>query len=357
MISKIDFNPNWISLPGNTINDILDQMNMSHETFARKLGVNDFFIEKLLNGQLQITSSIAENLSRILGTSTEFWINRQEQYHLFLNEIQSRNEKAWLKQLPIADMLSLGWISQGENLVETCLKFFETKNIHTWQEKYSNLVSQTAFRTSQAFQTELGAVAAWLRQGEIIADSIRCENWNENQFLESLVTIRKLTKKKQPKDFLTELINICSESGVAVSIVRTPRGCHASGATKFLNHNKALLQLSFRYLSDDQFWFSFFHEAGHLVLHNKKNLFIESIDDNNSLEESEANSFAGELLIPHDLHSELATLRGNKRKIISFAMKAGVSPGIVIGQLQHYGYIDRSYLNGYKRRYDWGDIF
>lgn len=119
-----------------------------------------------------------------------------------------------------------------------------------------------------------------------------------------------------------------------------------------------MLLLSFRYLSDDHFWFTFFHEAGHIVLHKSNAAFIEdnSPDKNYSNEEKEANIFAGEILIPHELQGELSRLRGNKRNIISFAMKAGVSPGIVVGQMQHRGIIDHKYLNSFKRRYDWNDI-
>ena len=145
---------------------------------------------------------------------------------------------------------------------------------------------------------------------------------------------------------------------MAVVISRTPFGCRASGATKFLDNDKAMLLLSFRYLSDDHFWFTFYHEAGHIVLHKSKSPIIEENSSNKtySEEEREANLFAGEVLIPHELQSELSRLRGNKRNIISFAMKAGVSPGIVVGQMQHRGIIDHKYLNSYKRRYDWEEI-
>jgi HTH-type transcriptional regulator / antitoxin HigA len=33
--------------------------------------------------------------------------------------------------------------------------------------------------------------------------------------------------------------------------------------------------LSFRYKTNDHFWFSLFHELAHLLLHGKKSLFLE----------------------------------------------------------------------------------
>ena len=81
-------------------------------------------------------------------------------------------------------------------------------------------------------------------------------------------------------------------------IVPAPSGCKVSGATLFPQQDKALLLLSFRYLSDDHFWFSFFHEVGHLLLHGIEKIFLEGVDEINQNDEEEANKFAAELLIP-----------------------------------------------------------
>jgi len=112
--------------------------------------------------------------------------------------------------------------------------------------------------------------------------------------------------------------------------------------------------LSFRFLTDDQFWFTFFHEAGHLLLHGNRRLFLEGVGANKEAEEAEANKFAEDILIPPQFARELAELRLETRNILSFAKRLGVSPGIIIGQLQHNGRVDPSKLNSFKRRYQWG---
>jgi HTH-type transcriptional regulator/antitoxin HigA len=154
------------------------------------------------------------------------------------------------------------------------------------------------------------------------------------------------------------LIKICSDSGVAVVIVKTPSGCRASGVTKFISPDRPLLLLSFRYLTDDQFWFTFFHEAAHLILHNDRSIFIEEINNSGlvSQQEAEANDFAAEELISHELRTQLAKIPLTKRSIVGFAIQAGISPGIVIGQLQHIGRVDHKRLNTFKRRYTWDSI-
>jgi Zn-dependent peptidase ImmA (M78 family) len=356
MENLLEFKPNWASIPGNTIREVLVTKKFTIPALASKMQTTPEFINDLINGQNQITQDVAENLSKYLGASTDFWLKREEQYRNIL--AQNYNPESWIKELPIKDMIKFGWIKDVTDKVGECLAFFDVPDVKTWRLKYSELLKTTSFRTSPTFKTDHAATAAWLRHGEIAAKKIECKKWDENSFEKALYEIKTLTRKKNPKDFIPDLLKACAECGVAVIISPTPVGCRASGATKFLNDEKAMLLLSFRYLSDDHFWFTFYHEAGHIMLHKSKSPIIEenSSIKNYSDEEKEANIFAGEVLIPQHLQSELSLIRGNKRNIINFAVKAGVSPGIVVGQMQHHGIIDHKYLNSYKRRFNWEEI-
>ena len=209
--------------------------------------------------------------------------------------------------------------------------------------------------TGRTPEARPASVAVWIRRGEIDASKIDCKPWNSKLFEASLQEIRSLTKIKDPQQFIPRLQSICSENGVAVVIARTPKGCPASGATKFLSDNKALLMLSFRHLTDDHFWFAFFHEAGHLILHGK-NLFLEGTDLTPAIEEGQANEFAERTLIPAEFKNELLGLRAhNAREIIKLAVKMGVSPGIVVGQLHHLGLVSHKALKTLQRHYKWDE--
>jgi HTH-type transcriptional regulator / antitoxin HigA len=357
MSESSTFRPNWTSPPGETISDMLKERQLSVGIFAKKLNQSQKYIEGLLKGYEIITDDIAKKLEGTLGGSSDFWLTREFQYREDLERVTKVEQEAWLKELPIKDMISFGWISGAKNLATECLTFFNVANVKTWRQVYNESVAVTSFRKSPTFKSEYGAVAAWLRQGEVLGEQLDCKPWNARLFEKTLEEIKPLTRKKRPKDFLPALTKACAECGVAVAIVRTPTGCRASGATRFVAQNRALLLLSFRYLSDDQFWFTFFHEAGHLLLHGSKAIIIEGMTEVDDYEkEREANLFAGEILIPHTRQQQLSRIRGNKRDIINFAMSAGVSPGIVVGQMQHHGYIDKKYLNTFKRRYSWEEI-
>jgi plasmid maintenance system antidote protein VapI len=360
MLNTSTFQPNWTSTPGDTIVDILKERNISIDHFANQMESSREYIEKLIVGQNEITEETSKKLAKLLGSSVDFWLRREFQYREDQVRLRQVAEASWLKLLPITDMVKYGWIKQEvSKSVKSLLLYFGVDSINDWHLKYEAEMGQVSFRTSSSFKQQPAAVAAWLRQGEIQSQSITCQKWNCELFRETLYEIKKLTKIKDPVDFLPKLAKLCAKCGVAIAIARTPLGCQASGVTKFLTADRALIMLSFRYLTDDHFWFTFFHEAGHLILHGKRAVFVEEVGKNRliSQEEEEANIFAGEMLIPSNMRSELMKLAvSNKRSIIGFATKAGISPGIVIGQLQYAGKLEHHRMNSYKRKYSWENM-
>jgi HTH-type transcriptional regulator / antitoxin HigA len=362
MAENQDFQPDWASTPGDTIVDILEERNLSPAEFAHRMGYSIEQVHELLHGRVVITIEIARKLEGAIGGSATFWMLRDSQYRddvARLNRgVQGTGGAEWLHELPLKDMLKFGWlgsVSRSGGELAACLRFFGVNDVETWRESYRDVLEMAAFRTSPTFASQPAAVAAWLRRGEIESESINCETWDAQRFQEILSAIRSLTRRKDPNLFIPELKKRCAECGVAVAIVRAPAGCRASGATRFLSLSKALLLLSFRYLSDDHFWFTFFHEAGHLLLHGKKVLFLEGAGMSSTREEEEANDFAARTLVPPEFRAALFRLRADGREVIRFARQIGVSPGIVVGQLQHLKRIRRNQLNNLKRRYSWGD--
>jgi HTH-type transcriptional regulator/antitoxin HigA len=332
-------------------------------SLAAKLNVTTSETTSLLAGMSDLSRLIAEKLSSILGGSTEYWMKREAQFRADLAKIpiERRYDADWLNAMPYADLVRLGWLKNrvGDNeRAEEVLNFFGIFLSAQWRLRYTPAVVGKAFRTSPSFDTHHEAVTAWLRQGERIGVAIECRNWNPIKFRERLIEVRKLTKNKFPTTFIPELRMICADCGVALVIARTPSGCHASGATQFLSKNKALLMLSFRFKTDDQFWFSFFHEAGHLLVHDIDEIFIdEQIGRHtDSKEEDEANQFAADLLVTKENRAEMLTLPLRAADVIRFAVKNGVSPGIVVGQMQYAGVLEYNHLHKLKRRYSEADI-
>ena len=356
MVRDHEFRPDWVSSPGDTISDILGERARSVAEFAQDMGYTTEDAKDLLEGRATITIGIARQLERVLGGSVEFWMSRDFQYRQDSARLHAADDE-WLTELPIGDMIKFGWlrlVPRPSDEMTACLRFFNVPSVAAWRQVYAQLLDMVAFRTSPSFESRPAAVAAWLRQGEIESEAIECAPWDPKHFEESLTSIRSLTRQKDPARFIPQLRRSCAAGGVALVVVRPPNGCRASGATRFLSQYKALLLLSFRHLSDDQFWFSFFHEAAHLLLHGDR-FFLEGVDAPTTKEEEEANEFAGRTLVPVEFRPAMLSLRPHGREVIRFARRLGVSPGIIVGQLQHYGRINHNQLNSLKRRFRWKD--
>lgn len=360
MNTESDFTPRWSSAPGATISAALKERRMSIAEFAALIGEQEGRVRELLDGRIPVSVALARALADVIGGSAEFWLTRDFQYRGDVERLRREEERAWLKELPVGDMVRFGWLKPTPRPAEeaqACLNFFAVPSVEAWRARYAGVMHAAAFRNSRSFDSRPGAVAAWLRQGELQAQALDCAEWRPGGFLEVLKLARGLTRQKDPARFLPRLVRSCSDVGVAVVVVRAPAGCRASGATFFRQPGKAVLMLSFRHLSDDHFWFTFFHEAGHLLLHGADRVFVENIESTRlrATEESEADAFAAEWLIPSQLRNEMLMLPPRVEEVIRFAVRAGVAPGIVVGQLQHAGRLGMNKLNDLKRRYTWPD--
>lgn len=357
------FQPNWFSKPGDTLSLLLDRQNCTIAMLAGRMGQSTTFVESLLAGTTAINAEVAELLQQHVGSTASYWMKRQAQFDQCLDRVAKAvpadDAKAWLKALPLREMIKSGWLPEQTDVTQafkTALTFFGVSSPSEWQNRYAAFENMFAFRTSPTFESKAGPLSAWLRRGEIEAAALPCADWNADHFQSSLNEIRVLTKAKNPSYFIPRLRAICAAAGVAVVFVRAPSGCRASGATRFMSSRKAVIILSFRYLSDDHFWFSFFHEAGHLLLHGEQATFIDGEADERDEKETEANNFSASVLIPGNRIEELMNLTASKDNVIRFATSIGISPGIVVGQMQHNSVIGQKQLNFLKRRYSWEEI-
>jgi Zn-dependent peptidase ImmA (M78 family)/plasmid maintenance system antidote protein VapI len=320
-------------------------------------------ISGILAGKVAIDENLAARLAKYVGGTKAFWMKRQAAYDIALSRaaaaIPSDVADAWLKQFSSKVLADSGLNRRAgtkQDTIKSFIAFFGVSNPSDWEKRYAGFPGDVAFRNTPAFETNRAALAVWLRQGELEAAKITTAKWNALQLRESIPRLRKLSKWKSPADFAPALRAICASAGVAVVFVRAPQGCRASGASRFISPDKAVVVLSFRHLSDDHFWFTFFHELAHLLLHGRNSTFVDHDDTVRSEREDEANTFSANALVPLHRHDELMSLRPKMEPVVRFAVSVGVAPGIIVGQMQHFGCIGREKLNFLKRRYNWNEV-
>lgn len=357
MIDEPTFRPDWLSPPGDTIEDLLDERGWTQADLSERTGFTRKHVNDLVKARASITPDAASRLSAVLGAPVEFWLTREAQYQAALEQRRSleahRAAADWLSELPLAWMVKQGWIKRlrdkGEQ-VKHCLSFFGVASVAGWRSVYAQPLA--AFRSSESANMKVGAVATWLRAAERAATSLRCAPYDKSAFRDALPALRRMTLETDPAVFVPRLQQVCAQVGVAVVFVPAPPGCPAHGVARWLTPEKALLALSLRYKSNDQLWFSFFHEACHILKHARKQQFIEGLDGLDPALEDEANRFAADLLIPPVDVGLLSTLR-SAAEVEAHAARLGVAPGVLVGRMQKEGWIPYSHLNGLKVRYTW----
>jgi hypothetical protein len=320
------------------------------------MGYTDKHISLLINGKAAITEDAAFKLERVTGMPAGFWLSREVQYREAIARVDEervlQGEASWLNELPLRHMIQNGWVREfrapGAQVAE-CLRFFGVASTNAWRSSYQEPIA--AFRASRRFSIDSAATATWLRQGERAASSIDIRPYDKTRFRASLTSIKELVNEPDPRVFVPRLVEVCSQAGVAVVFESAPKGCPVSGATKWLSPRKALLMLSLRHKSNDHLWFSFFHEAGHLLLHGKRMMFIDIEGKLKDEQEEEANEFARETLIPSAFNQTLASLAPNESAVLWFAQTVGIAPGIVVGRMQNEGLLSWNKLNHLKVRY------
>jgi addiction module HigA family antidote len=351
--------PDYVSPPGETLFETLGALGMSQGELAERTGRPKKTINEIIKGKTAITPETALQLERVLGIPASFWNNRESNYRETLACLkeydQLQGELGWLEKFPIKAMAEIGWVRSFQDKVQQLREVLNFLGVAS-PEQLRNLWcgQHLVFRKSPAFEIDRGALIAWLRKGEIEAQRIHCDSYDSKKFLKVLRQVRSLTMES-PETFESKVVLLCAKAGVAVTFVPELPKIRVSGVTRWLSPHKALIQLSLRYKTDDQLWFTFFHEAGHIIRHGKRTIFIEhEFNKSEDTKEKEADNFATNILIPPTKFLKFIGYGDrSERAIVRFAAEIGIAPSIVVGRLQHEGILQYSHCNDLKRRLRW----
>lgn len=354
--SRNKFLPDYAIHPGEILEETLDARRMTKTEFAERSGLSLKTVSQIIHGKAPVTPDTAIQFERVLGLSANIWNNLDANYRLFIARTADRqmlkSQGEWTKNFPVKDLIKRGIISKRQTLagtVEELLDFFGVASVEAWRSQF--LRKADFYRKSPAFTSSDESVSAWLRIGEIEANNIETVPFSKSNFKNALQEIRTLTQE-DPEVFEPRMKELCRNSGVALVFVSELPKTRLSGATRWLGSEKALIILSLRHKRDDHFWFTFFHEAGHIFLHGKTSVFIDEENMGTNKEEDEANTFATDMLITRSKYGAFASKnRFYKDDIIAFAQSINICPGIVVGRLQRDGKIPYEWHNNLRRKF------
>jgi addiction module HigA family antidote len=359
-MNKNQYVPDYLVTPGEVLGEYLEYAGLTQASLADRTGLSKKTINEIVKAKSAITAETALRFERTLGRPAHFWSNLERQYQedktRLADKIRLEEYLHWLELFPVNKMAKFGWIEKCKEKIrqlDALLRFFAVASPQQWETIWVREL-QVDFRKTETSKRDAAIISAWLRRGEIEAHQQRCAQFDKQKFQNSLTEIRMLTIE-EPSVFVPKLESICAAAGVAVVFVPALPNLGVYGVTRWLN-DKYIMQLSLYGKGNDQLWFTFFHEACHIIKHSRWELYLEVTGERSEDEkENEANAFARDNLIPPEkLKRFLASVSTPTiLQIKSFAASNGIAPGIVAGRLQHDKVLPMSWGNELKVWYKW----
>lgn len=334
--------------PGATIKEQLDTRGLTQKEFACRMGMSEKHISNLINGKAELTQEVSLRLESVFGIPARFWNNLESIYRENIARVNTENEleeDAEIADLmPYSELAKLGWIKETRDRQERTMNlrsFFEVARLKLVCEQR---VPGIAFRKlCVESETDYKSVI-WVQKARLDARNITTETINGYLLQEAIPKIRAMTTE-DPAAFCPELVKQMAGCGVALVFLPHIGGSFLHGAT-FIDGKKIVMGLTVRGKYADKFWFSLFHEIGHIICGH-----IYKGDNVTEEDEEEANAFAREVLIPIEAYAELIKQPMSPTIILDFAKKLDIHPGIIIGRLQKEEIIPFTWYNGMKLKY------
>lgn len=335
--------------PGATIKEQLVDRGMSQKEFSKRMDMSEKHISRLINGEVQLTPDVAVRLEMVLGVPAHFWNNLESVYRDKLVRANTENamdsDIELSKKLPYKEMSSNGWVPKTQHPQERVInlrKYFEVVQLGLLN---SNLIPGIACRRLAVTEKSDFALIAWAQKARLSAREVETSPIDINGLTKILPEIRKMTRMN-PEDFCPLLSKQLAACGIALVFLPHIGGSFLHGAT-FYSGDKIVVGLTVRGKDADKFWFSLFHEIGHIILGH-----LGRIDGTTDDDESAADEFAKNTLISIDEFNQYVNANDFSREsMLHFARHMEIDVGIVVGRLQKEGYIEYKWYNDLKTRY------
>lgn len=352
--------------PGEVVLDYLEFHGWTQRDLARRTGITPKTISEICNAKAPITPTTAIAFERVFQRPAHLWLNLQRQF----DEAEARHRELlrsaqwldWARKFPLKEMQRLKFsIRPAKSEVDALLNFLGVSSPESWTSVWN--ASEVAYRQTRKFTKSIESISAWVRETELVAAQLETADFDEARLRAEIEKLRSFSRMRV-SEVIESIQSLCAACGVAVVWVPELPHSGISGCARLLSERKALIALTLRYKTDDQMWFTFFHELGHLLLHRKKRSFVldnaaddlsdHVVDPEMQRIEMEANQFAADTLIPPSALSEFVRKKSfTNDSIHEFAEKTGVGPGIVVGRLQFEGYLEPQQGNALKQKLNW----
>lgn len=339
MSNYIEYNDTVAFHPGYYIKEIVVESGLTQEDFAKRLDTTPKNLSLLIRGEQSLSIDIAMKLSRMIGTSVNYWLNLQNAYDALIAEFKSQEEL--IEERKVFDFFDYKYFRENYGLPDLPRK--KDEQIKALRE-FLNVATLTVFTkrdmaVSFRSSTESLEEASTVKANTMVqiatnkALAVEAPKFNKKKFEEAVQYALTLTKNHN--EFYPLIRDAFREAGVVFVIMPNLSGSKINGATKKIGDNIMLMVNDRRFYSDS-FWFTLFHEIGHIINGD----YGISFEKESGEQEFAADLFAEDSLIPREQYRDfVASGRFGLNDIIHFADSINRDPGIVLGRLQNDGLV------------------
>jgi len=326
--------------PGDFLREELEERGWSQQELADILDRPARLISELISGKRAITPETARGLADAFGTSAEYWMGLESQYQL--SRVRTPNDNVARKaklysRFPVREMIRRGWVRFSENLDVLEQQFYEFFCINSIEDELG--ITHYAKKTdthSEATPLQI----AWLYRVRALAAQQRISKYSREKLL---LAVEKLKAMILAPEEVRHVSRTLSEAGVRLVFVEALPGSKLDGACLWLDEDKPVIGMTLRFDRIDNFWFVLRHEIEHVLQEDGKNgepvIDIEVGEEPEDISQSEmnANIAGANFCVPADqLENFIARVSPyfSEQKVLLFAQRINVHPGLVVGQLQ-----------------------
>lgn len=334
--------------PGEFLREELESRGWTQVELAEIIGRPTRLVNEIIAGKKGVTPETAIQLGEALGTGAELWMNLESQFQL--SKVKKSNDlivrRAHLYgKYPVRDMIKRGWIQASESidvLEQQFLRFFSISSLDEEPE-----VAHAAKKTGEAPASMVQK--AWLKRAQQLAKAAPVSGTFSDEALDECHA--ELKRCLGHVEAAKNVPAILAKAGIRLVILEPLPGAKIGGACFWLDPKSPVVAHALRFDRIDNFWHTLMHELDH-VRHREgmERPIVESLDESDwsklSPNERRANEAGAEFLVARsEMQGFVARVNPmfTKQQIIGFALRIGVHPGIVVGQLQNDGCIPFSF--------------
>lgn len=323
--------------PGDVIKAELDKRGWTQTDLAEILGKHLPAVSEIIQGKRSITPDMAVALAAAFGNPAEYWLNLDASYRVSLLQPNTEVERRakLFSVAPVKDMQKRGWIHSPDSLPELEKEVFGFFNISSLNEQPKvHVNARQPLKTGELDVSQI----AWCVRGGRLAATVHAKKFKPENLDSGLDEMRQLADFPEKSKYIPKLL---AELGVRLVVIEPLPHSPIDGAAFWLADDAPVVLLSVRYDRIDCLWFTLAHELSHIRNRDSQSVDSDLVGESSARDldeiERRANQEAADFLIPKDkLKSFIIRVKPfySKERIIQFAHRMKIHPGIVAGQLQ-----------------------